>query len=342
VKASHSEMTRALDAPQGKIKLYLLHGADESGSNALAKRLERALGSEAERIDMTSAALKDDPALLADEAASFSLFGTRRFMRLQPATEDAVPAIEAMLATDTAENPIVAIAGALKPTSALLKLALARADILSFASYVPDGADAEALATSLGRDVGLRLSRDVARRIAGAAANDRAVMAQELEKIALYLDAAIDRPTDATLEAVEAIGATLNDSAFSELTESVLGGKPDRAARAMARLTQDGIAGVAMLRILQKRVVLLSELRAEVEEGSTPDAAVRARGKAIFFKEVASLTHQLSIWPAAQLSTAAARLLQVERAIKSAGNAGDVVCAAELIQISRAAARLRT
>ena len=87
MKVKEAQIGRALDnpisnGPDGSIRLFLLYGPDESGSRALAARLERAMGPGAERIDLDGATLKEDPARLADEAASFSLFGEKRHIRV--------------------------------------------------------------------------------------------------------------------------------------------------------------------------------------------------------------------------------------------------------------------
>src|SRR3546814_7543996 len=82
------QIERALDAPSADIRLFLLHGPDDAGSQALTKRLERAMGPDAERIDLDGAALKIDPARLADEAASISLFGGARWIRVTLAGDE--------------------------------------------------------------------------------------------------------------------------------------------------------------------------------------------------------------------------------------------------------------
>ena len=75
MKANEAQAKAALDRPSPDIRLYLLHGPDEAGAAALAQRLAKALGPAAERVDLDAATLKSDPARLADEAASASLFG---------------------------------------------------------------------------------------------------------------------------------------------------------------------------------------------------------------------------------------------------------------------------
>jgi DNA polymerase-3 subunit delta len=341
VKASAADIARALDAPTPATRLFLLYGADEAGSAALARRLERAMGADAERIDLDSTTLKTDPARLADEAASIALFGGGRWIRIQPADDVIVPAVQTLLDAPAAGNPVVAIAGALRATSVLVKLALAHPAVLAHASYELRPHEAEALASSLGRELGLRIGGDVAAQIATSASNDRAVMTQEIEKLALYLDAAPDRPVEASIDAVVAIAAATGDGELSRLVDAVLDGRPETVAGELARLSQEGIEGITLLRAMARRVHVLAGLRAEVDGGQRPDAVVEARGKAIFWKEKAPITRQLSRWPSPQLARAVERLIAAEQAIKGTASAGAIVADTELIAMSRAAQRLR-
>jgi DNA polymerase III subunit delta len=341
VKANHDQIVRALDAPKPDIRLFLLHGPDESGSNALVKKLERAMGADGDRIDLDGAILKADPARLSDEAASFSMFGGKRWIRIQPAGEDAVPAIEALLEASAADNPVVAIAGQLKPSSALLKLALAHPQIMAFASYAPDAAQAARIAETLGREVGLRLDRDTARAIASSANGDRTIMALEVEKLALYLDAAPEKPVDATPQAYAAIDADNSEGGLSAMVEMVLDGRPAQAAHELARLGQEGIEGIPVVRALAKRILLLASLKSEIEGGKSIDAVMASSGKSIFWKEKQGVERQLTHWDSRRLMTAAGRLLEAERAIKSSASAGPLLADVELIAISRVAARAR-
>ena len=49
MKVKEPQMIRALDNPDGKVRLYLLYGPDDAGSRALATRLERVGIESAER-----------------------------------------------------------------------------------------------------------------------------------------------------------------------------------------------------------------------------------------------------------------------------------------------------
>lgn len=339
MKASRAEIERALDAPPPHTRLFLLYGPDESESRGLAQRLERAMGPGADRIDLDGATLKGDPARLADEAASISLFGDRRFVRATAIGEESLPAVEALLSAEAAGNPVVALAGALKPSSGLLKRALTDPAVLAFASYALDEGQAASVATGLAREVGVRLDGEAARRIASAAGNDRGLMTREVEKLALYLDAAPDRPRDGAVTDLDAVGAGEGDAELSRLVDAVLGGNPADAIAEIAQLAETGASGIALLRAIGRRVQLLVKLAPQVSASRPARAVVEAQGKAIFFKEKAGVERQLKRWTPALLARLADRLMAAERGVKSFASAGDIVVDVELVAISRTAQR---
>ncbi len=339
MKVKEPQITKALDNPDGAVRLYLLYGPDDSGSRALASRLERAMGPEAERIDLDGSTLKDDPARLADEAASFSLFGDKRHIRVTGG-DDCANAVIALLEADAVGNPVVMIAGALKPTSALMKAALDHPAVLAFQGYKPEGVGLETLAVSIGRTCGLRLHPGVAAQLGANCLGDRAVLEREIEKLALYLDAAPDRPREANEDAYAAIGADLGEADTGRLVNAVLGG--DLAVLTEELSEVEAANGwVPAMRALQRRLILLARLRSEVDAGKSPNAAIASLGKALFFKEQPPVTAQLSRWSSARLATASARLFASEGAIMASGTAGHVIAAEELIAIARVGQRLR-
>lgn len=341
MKASRTEIERALDNPPPHIRLFLLYGPDESESLSLAMRLERSMGSSAERVDLDGPSLKADPARLADEAAAMSLFGDRRHIRVSVTGDEAMPAVEGLLAAPAAGNPVVILAGALKPSSALLKRSLADPAVMACISYPLDAEKSAPVAAALAREHGLRLDRETAQALASAASHDRGLIAREVEKLALFLDTAPDRPGNADLSALEAIGAGEGEADLSTLVDSVLGGQPDLAARETARLGERGVSGIPAIRAIARRVQLLARLADAVADGRSPRSVVEAQGKSIFWKEKANVERQLGLWSPERLARLSDRLLEAERAIKASGSAGDILADVELITVARAARRYR-
>ncbi|QGP79650.1 DNA polymerase III subunit delta [Sphingobium sp. CAP-1] len=341
MKANRGQIEKALDAPPADIRFFLLYGPDEASSLVLAKRLERAMGPQAERIDLDGPTLKDDPARLSDEAASFSMFGDKRWVRISGMGEESLPALTALLEAEVAGNPVIAVVGALKATSKLLKLALDHKSALAFISYQPDAREAEQIAIGIAREGGLRLPTELARRIVDLANGDRALMAGEVEKLILYLDAAPDRPREATAEALDALSADNPDTEIAPLVNAVLGGDLKAMHRELVSLSETGAAMASVIRPLLTRAMLIATIRDAFDASGRLDAAVESAGKAVFWKEKGLVSRQVRTWDAPGIARVIQRLLEAERSSRGGRGLGDLLVRHELLAIARQAARER-
>jgi DNA polymerase III subunit delta len=340
VKANRAQVDKALKAPAAT-RFFLFYGPDEAGSRALARSLAAVMGPEAERVDLGGAELRADPARLADEAASISLFGGARYIIVEPAGDETLAAVEALLEAPAAGNPVALVAGALKPASKLLKLALATPEALALASYIPDGRDADRLVQELARSFGLAVAPHIARRIADAGVGNRAIIEQELRKYALFLDAAPERPKDIDEEIVAAVGASNDEGDLGRLVDSVGGGNGAMLQAELLRLASKGVEGISLIRAVLRRMSLLARLRAEVDRGSSVSGVMAAQGKSLFWKEKDAVGDQLQRWRSDLIAKSISRLLEAERQVKASGGAGPVAVDEELFAICRQAARLR-
>lgn len=341
MKANRGQIEKALDAPPQDIRFFLLYGPDEAGSQALARRLERAMGPQAERIDLDGTTLKDDPARLSDEAASFSMFGDKRWIRINGMGDESLPALTALLEAEAVGNPVIAVAGALKPTSKLVKLALDHKGALAFISYQPDAREAEQIAISIARESGLRLSSELARRIVALANGDRALMAGEVEKLILYLDAAPEHPREATAEALDALSADNPDTEVAPLVNAVLGGDLKAMHRELASLAETGTAMASVIRPLLSRAMLVANIRTAFDSSGRLESAVESVGKAVFWKEKGLVSGQVQTWNAPGIARVIQRLLEAERSSRGGRGLGDLMVRHELLAIARQAARER-
>jgi DNA polymerase-3 subunit delta len=336
VKVKVDQIGRAIDRPSPDIRLYLLHGPDEAMAAELAQRLGRAMGEGAERVDLDAAALKARPGALADEAASMSLFGDRRWIRVTGMGEESLEAVAALLAAPTAGNPVVALAPSVKGTGKLLKLADGSPAAMACALYAPDARQAASNTVALARDLGVRLMSDVAAAIVESAGGDRAVIAREVEKLALYLDAAPDRPQEADAAALAAIGANLAEPGMFDAIEAVVEGRAIDLGDPM--FETDAGTAVPVLRQLAKRLMALADMRAEIDGGAS--AAEVVKRHRVFWKQEAATMKALRRWSSAQFATAIDRARRAERAMMASGNAGAVIADAEILSLARASARL--
>lgn len=333
MKANPGQIRAALDRPSADIRLYLLHGPDEAAAADLARRLGAALGQEAERVDLDAATLKSDPARLADEAASLSLFGGVRYIRAGPIGDESHDALAGLLSAACAGNPVVALAPAVRTTAKIVKLAIESRTAMAFACYLPEGDAADRIVLDIARAHGLRTTATIARRIAEGCGGDRAAMTREIEKLALYLDADAERPADLDDRALEEIGADLGEAESTRVVEALVDGQAARLGAEIARLEAAGTSPIPWLRAIARRLIALVEMRAEIDGGDSVDAAMKRHR--IFRGEEAATARALRRWSPAMLTGALARVRVAERAVMAPANAGPVLADGAMLTLAR-------
>ena len=336
MKAAKGNLAPSLDRPDPAVRFYLFYGPDESQSRALGERLVKGL--EAEKFAVPAQSAKSDPAILSDEAAAIGLFGGKRALWIDPAGDEIAAAVQALLDAAAVESPAIAIAGALRKTSPLVKLCEAHPAALAQVSYELGERDAQRLVEEMARTEGLRLAPGVASRIAGAAGNERGVIAQELAKIALYVGGAADSPVQVDSDILDEIGAGA-DGDWRRLGDHALAGDLDGLSHEL-----DCSAGeaepISVLRALQRRLLTLAPIRARVDFGERPHDAVTSAGKSVFWKEKDLVAKLVATWDSAALARILQRSGELERKLMrpDAPPAAEAL-EQELVAIARTAAR---
>ena len=329
----------AVDKPEPGRRFYLFHGQDEAGSRALGERLLSSLG--AEKFAVSAASVREDPASLPDEAGAMALFGGPRAIWIEPCGDEATDGVAALLEAACVESPVIAIAGALRKNSSLLKLAEAHGSAVAIASYVPEGSNAARMVMTLARAEGLTIDKAVAERIADEAGSNQAVVASELIKYALYLGAAPDRPKPLGHEVVDLLGCGGGDGDLQRLGDLALDG-------AMSGLFDEidgsGLAakdGVTVLRALQRRLLMLAPLRARIADGESAHGVMASAGRAIFWKDKDFVERLLRIWQPEQIARLVDRTAEVEKELMGT-DAPEVAAIGEhLVAMARSAQRRR-
>jgi DNA polymerase-3 subunit delta len=270
-----------------------------------------------------------------------ALFGGKRAIWVEPAGDEIAEGVAALLEAPACESAVIALAGILRKTSALLKLSEAHPAALAHCSYVPEGRDMDRVIGELGREVGLRLTPDLAQRIAAAAGNNQAIAAQELAKFAVYLGADPANPRELGHETVDLLGADSAEADLMRLGDLALAGKMEELLDELGRLPHGGTEVIPVLRALLRRLLVLAPLRARVERGESISGVMASMGKSLFWKDKPIIERLLSVWSAERLAEAAARVLSLERQIMLRPLADEAALGEALVTLARAAGRTR-
>lgn len=337
MKAAKDSIGRSVDDPDPRVRFYLFHGADESESSALGDRVVSAL--KATKQPVSPSSIRGDPALLADEAGAIDMFGGAKVIWLQPAGEEVLPAVEALLDAPASESPVIAIAGRLSKSSGLLKLAEAHALALAHVSYELDARGAERLVADLARTEGLRTQPAVAARIAVSCANDRRMIVQELSKLALYLDASANSPKDLDSDALESVGAGTGGD-LSGIADLALAGDVRNLGEALSRMDSAGKDAIPVIRSLQRRLLMLTPIRARIDAGEHPNAVMTSMGKSLFWKDKPAVERMISMWDSGGLARVFERAGTLERRLMRGDSPPQAeALGEELVAIARQARR---
>lgn len=318
------DLARHLAQPDPDLRLLLFAGPDEAASREAGAMAVAALADPDDPMsvmDLTPEELRSDPGRLADEAASVSMFGGRKVLRVRGATEWTREAVELLLAAPVAGNPAVLLAGDLPKTSNLRKLAEMSPKAIALLSYPLEGRELGRWLEDEARARGLRVDADTAGRMV-AGESDIGVLAAELDKFALYLDASTDAPKQLDGEALAALGAGSHEEDVGALVSAVVAGNAAGLERQLASL--ESSSAIPALRAMARRLLQMAEARSMMDKGMDARSAVRSVRPPIYpFRDQDLLVAALPRWSAARIRQGLALMLEGERRIKTPGGPGD-------------------
>lgn len=310
--------------PDPEVRLYIFAGPDESGSRELATRAVKALADPTDPLSVTDLAASDlagDPGRLPDEAASVPMFGGSRVIRVTGAGDAASEAARLLLDAPAAGNPVLFVSGDLSKTNSLRKLAEEHPRARFLFSYPLDARDAGRWLAGAAAALGLKPEPGVGERLVAAADGDVGVLARELEKFALYLDAAPEAPKRLTAADFARLGADSAEDDQNALVQAITTGDLKTVDRQLSLLA--GSSAIPVLRAMARRLLLLADLRSAVDTGLQPRAAVDRVRPPVFWKDKDMLADNLPAWPERRIRTGLSAMLAAEEVIKTPGSAGD-------------------
>nr|WP_202385541.1 DNA polymerase III subunit delta [Altericroceibacterium endophyticum] len=301
-----------------------------------------------ERMDMSGGELRRDPVKLGDEARSESLFGGARHIYVRAQGDEAHDALKVLIGNyDAGEAdgacPVLVVATSATDKSRSAKLLAGRDDALVAMFYPPDLRSVTGDVRMMADAAGLRLNGDLAEQIARASGLDVRLAQSEVTKLALYLNASPQSPRSATVEALQEVGAKTEEDGFMPLVNAVLSGETAKLSGELKRMREIGLNGVGVLLALERRAAQLASLAAKLGPGGNVQALLESEQKArrIFWRDKGDLITQLRAWNGRKLDRLVQRLMETHRAMLADSQAGDLLLAQALAEITRAAAPRR-
>jgi len=342
VKATQRDFSAVAPRAALQARIAFFCGPDEAGAAAAADKLTAMLPDPGERIELSGGDLRSDPVRLGDEARSVSLFGGNRHLLVRAVGDEAHDAVKVFLEVidgGEAEGacPVLIVASAATDKSRTAKLLEGRSDALVAMFYPPDLRAVTEDVRRMADAAGLKLSGDLAERIARASCLDVRLAQSEVTKLALYVDASPKTPRQADEEALDAIGARTEEDGLMPIVNVVLSGEVNRLPGELRRLRELALNPVGVLLALERRVAQLAQLAARLGQGRRVGDLLEAEQKAhrVFWRDRRDLSVQLQRWNAGRLERLVQRLAALHRALLANSQAAELLLAQELAAIAR-------
>ncbi|MEO0589525.1 MAG: DNA polymerase III subunit delta [Pseudomonadota bacterium] len=345
MKAKNTDFARGLPRGADKASIFFLCGPDEAGASAAAEKVIAALPDAGERVELSGADLRRDPAILGDEARSGSLFGDARHIFVRASGDEAHDALKTLIDTGEAgageAAPVIVVASSATDKSRTAKLLEKRADALVGMFYPPDLMSVAASVRTMADAAGLRLNGDLAERIARAAGLDVRLAQSELDKLALYCGADPQSPSPASVEDYAEIGAATEEDGFQPLVNTVLGGEVGRLSRELHRMRELSLNPVGLLLAIERRATQLAQITARLgPRGSLDNLNKGEKAQlGIFWREERDIRQQVARWNRRKLERLIPRLVALHRKLLANSQSAETLLAQELAEITRFASR---
>jgi DNA polymerase-3 subunit delta len=345
VKIEPRQVEAFLKKPDPRIRGVVIFGNDDGliaeRGLALARTVCEDLKDPFRVVDIAGDALKGDPARLADEFGAMSLMGGRRVIRVRPAGEESVAALENLVAAPAGDALVIVEAGNLTPRSGLRALAETEPCLAALPCYMDNEAALEALVESAARAQGLAVDPEALDWIVDRLGGDRGQSRSEVDKLLLY-KVSDSGKTITLADAMAVLGDTASIG-IDDVIAATFDGEPAALDRALDRVFAEGGNAVQLVRSLQRHADQLHLVSGHAAKGGSLEAAMfKARGLPRGGPVRQRFERHLRSWPLPRLSSALQEILRAEIECKSTGLPDQAIARRLCFRLSRAVEIART
>ncbi|NKB43168.1 MAG: DNA polymerase III subunit delta [Alphaproteobacteria bacterium] len=327
-------------SPDTKAQAVLVYGPDSGLVRERVEALQASvLKGDADPFrlaDLDSATLKSDPARLADEAASMSLTGGRRFVKVRDATDGISKTVEGFLEDIIGDALVVFYAGDLGPRSSLRKLFEGADNAAALPCYSDDARALDQVVREGLKDAGLTAEPDALTWLVSHMGGDRALSRREVEKLVLF-KGGDDEKTVTLDDAMACVGDT---AAFDldDLVYAMADGNQPAVQRVYGRMMAEGTSPISVLTAASRHLMRLHQVQGS---GGSLDQAMMKLRPPVFFKRKGQFKSQAGRWSPKLLARGLEVLTTAELQAKSTDMPGQALIERALMQIATAAKSAR-
>jgi len=330
---SHEADKYVASPPKG-LTLALVYGPD---AGLVQERAEKLLKSVVPDLtdafnvsDLSESTLLADPARLSDEAASISMMGGRRVVRVRGAGNDLAELLESFADDPKGDALVVIEAGDLAKTSALRKIFDAHKTAAAVQCYPDSIRDLGDVVRDALRAEGLSIAPDALEDAVSRLGSDRGVTRREIEKLLLYMHG----KKQVALEDVRAVMGDEAEARSESACDAAAGGDLVKLDRELERLWVSDVAPAQVLRSAMGHFQRLVQARESANRGEAIDTVMKRLRPPVHFSRSQAFKNQAQRWNTDKLGEALDMLLDAEALTRTTSVPAEAVTGRVLMNIA--------
>jgi DNA polymerase III subunit delta len=336
VQLRETDLADFLKRKRARASGILLYGNDEAAVGVALRHVMVAFTDGEEALRLEASQLRSDPAMLDDAFRAMSLLGDRRLIVVTDVDDSHLAAIAPVVEATSPGNFVALTAGSLKKDSKL-RLAVERSALFhAVPLYAETGGAVVQRVEALFRHLGLAPEEDAVERFIALCGEDRSVLANEADKLALYCYPS----TQVSVQDVEAACGDQASFEADQLITVVLDGDLEAVDRMFTSLTQTGDAKSSLI-MVQMHLARLESVAAAMARGSDLVSACRTARPPIFDKQQAAAGRHLRAFSGDDLGRAQTAVQAAMLQARQMPDLGDAITGRCLLSLARMARQLR-
>ncbi len=325
----------ALLRDPSRCRLALIYGDDEGQIRERSQLLTRQVAGSVNDPFLVVELSRGNWGQIPSEMAALSMLGGRRVIIVRDASDAVLgPASQALKGPGGA---LLILEAPELGRGKLRSFAEAAPDAIALACYPDEGRALSDLVTSGLADMKVTIDQDALAWLSRSLSGDRAILRSEIEKLALLAGPG----GQINLEAARACAGENAAGSADEGVLAAMGGRIEAADTGVEAAVQDGLAGVAIVRIALSLLQRLHQARLRMDDGETAADAVRFMRPPVFFRAQTATAACLALWSTQQLLRALEEARQTELACKRTGSRQELLARRLVAGLARQAAARR-
>ena len=338
MKISSAKADSFFESMDSKVRAVLFYGPDPGLVSERARKLTTAvLGDYNDPFcltEMSNDSVKANTSLLLDEAATFSMTGGRRVVRVRSGSDGITKGISEFISNSISDTLVVVDSDNLGPRSTLRQLFESAALAAAVPCYMDDSSSLSALISTLLKSSDMTINKPAMKWLVQRLGVNRANTEQEVLKLITY-----KLGKDGKNISLDDVVFCIADSSALDLEDLVFnmasGDQPGLLMR-YARLISTGTTPISILNASSRHLMRLYEVKGRLDNMST-DAAIGQLKPPVFFKRRQQFELQVAKWGVSSLTRGLEVFLEAELQAKKTHSLSKVLVQHALIRVANAA-----